>query len=189
MSDKLKEYWIGKGKVTCPDAHAGGKVGDDEWQFSDGPLGQRGSSADFLTLEAGIAYLSPAIFHIDEDYKPEADTLPEMDEAETLELILSILNKELTEGDGYTPRDDRALAEYIHAIKQPKPAIGTDNFLCLTMASVRAAEEALELVLDTHVIGSQRHLVQCVINALAALNNDTDCIVLLEDVQAQRIGR
>lgn len=59
----MKEYWIVKGAVTCLDAHPTAQLGDVEWQFSDGPAGERGSSADFLDLEAGLAHCAPAIFH------------------------------------------------------------------------------------------------------------------------------
>lgn len=71
MTTQLKEYWIVKGAVTAPEAYEctayqrGGalpEVGATEWQFSDG-WPDRGSSADFLSIEAGIAALSPAIFH------------------------------------------------------------------------------------------------------------------------------
>lgn len=60
---KLKTYWICKGAVTDPSAydyHV--KKGHVEWQFSDGPSGQRSESADYLTLEAGLSALAPAIF-------------------------------------------------------------------------------------------------------------------------------
>lgn len=59
----MKEYWITKGSVTDPEAHLDAEIGDTEWQFSDGPPGERGSSQDYLTLEAGIADTSPAIYH------------------------------------------------------------------------------------------------------------------------------
>ena len=61
---KLAEWWIVKGKVTDPEAHDGlAFLGDTEWQFSDGPIGARGASQDFLNLEEGLAALSPAVFH------------------------------------------------------------------------------------------------------------------------------
>jgi hypothetical protein len=67
----MKTYYIVKGEVTDPEAYEcvahqmGGKLpelGQTEWQFSDGLPGDRGSSADFLSLEAGLSALSPAIF-------------------------------------------------------------------------------------------------------------------------------
>lgn len=62
MTD-LKTWYVGKGKVTDEDVAAewGVEIGADEWQFSDGPVGERGSSQDFPTLEAGITALSPCI--------------------------------------------------------------------------------------------------------------------------------
>lgn len=69
-----KEYWLVKGVVTDPDAHGGrAKVGDVEWQFSDGPPGERSSSADFLSIAEGIKTLRPEILHIvpDEDTNNE----------------------------------------------------------------------------------------------------------------------
>jgi hypothetical protein len=59
-----KEYWVVKGEVTDPEAHPlPCKSGDVEWQFSDGPSGVRGSSADFLDLESGLAWVSGSIIH------------------------------------------------------------------------------------------------------------------------------
>jgi hypothetical protein len=68
MKDQLQEIWIVKGGVSDPTfwieatgAHV--EAGDVEWQFSDGPPGERGSSADFLSLEDGLRHFAPAIFH------------------------------------------------------------------------------------------------------------------------------
>jgi len=66
--EAMKEYWIVKGIVTDTDAHPGARLGDTEWQFSDGPPGERSSSEDFLSLEAGFAATSPAVYH----WVPEA---------------------------------------------------------------------------------------------------------------------
>jgi len=63
---KMGEFWIVKGQVTCTDAHPTANIGDVEWQFSDGPAGERGSSADYLSLEEGLKYHSGAILHWDE---------------------------------------------------------------------------------------------------------------------------
>ena len=46
--------FIVKGVVTDPDAHPDAKVGDAEYQFSDGPPGQRSASADYTDLERGL---------------------------------------------------------------------------------------------------------------------------------------
>ena len=64
----LKEVWVVKGIVTSPDAYEGHAVmGQTEWQFSDGPPGERGGSSDYLDLEAGIKAHAPAIFHFVDD--------------------------------------------------------------------------------------------------------------------------
>lgn len=57
----LRTYYVGKGAVTCPDVAEmwGVPLGAPEWQFSDGPVGERGSSIDFPSLEVGLASLSP----------------------------------------------------------------------------------------------------------------------------------
>ncbi|MCG7629029.1 hypothetical protein MHM88_14555 [Epibacterium sp. MM17-32] len=61
-----REIWIVQGVVTDPDAHNGrAHIGDTEWQFSDGPAGQRGSSADYLSLEEGMREHPGCIFHFD----------------------------------------------------------------------------------------------------------------------------
>lgn len=60
----MEKIWIVKGTVSDdPDALAeyrkqkpDVKPGDVEWQFSDGQPGERGSSADFLTIEEGKAW-------------------------------------------------------------------------------------------------------------------------------------
>ncbi len=68
-----QHIWIVKGAVTDPDAHGGAaKIGDTEWQFSDGPPGERGSSADYLSLDAGLRAHAPAMFHFVADDPDEA---------------------------------------------------------------------------------------------------------------------
>ena len=46
--------YIVKGIVTDDDAHESASIGDVEWQFSDGPPGQRSGSADYVSLEKGL---------------------------------------------------------------------------------------------------------------------------------------
>ena len=60
-----KESWIVEGRVSCQDAadSYGCKVGDVEWCFSDGHIGQRGYSADYHDILKGLAEHSPAVFH------------------------------------------------------------------------------------------------------------------------------
>lgn len=61
-----KEVWIVMGAVTDPDAHNGkAALGDIEWQFSDGPSGQRGSSADFISLMDGLRAHRGCKFHVE----------------------------------------------------------------------------------------------------------------------------
>lgn len=60
MSARPETVWIVKGEVTSLDVWPTAKLGDPEWQFSDGPPGSRGSSADFLSLEEGLAAFSGA---------------------------------------------------------------------------------------------------------------------------------
>ena len=65
----MKTYHIVRGAVTDAEAYDGhARVGDPEWQFSDGPPGERGFSDDFLSLEAGLIALSPAIFIMTPEY-------------------------------------------------------------------------------------------------------------------------
>lgn len=64
----LKEIWVVKGEVTSPDAYEGLDVmGQVEWQFSDGPPGERSGSSDYLDLAEGLKAHAPAIFHFVED--------------------------------------------------------------------------------------------------------------------------
>jgi len=64
MTQTAREIWIVQGIVTDPEAHNGAaKIGDIEWQFSDAPPGERGSSADYLSLEEGLRAHSDCIFH------------------------------------------------------------------------------------------------------------------------------
>jgi hypothetical protein len=59
-----KAIWIVKGRVTDAESHGGAaKVGDAEWQFSDGQPGDRGKSSDYLSLEEGLRDHAPALFH------------------------------------------------------------------------------------------------------------------------------
>ena len=69
----LPVYYIVKGTVTDPDAHDGdpASMGDTEWQISDGPAGERGSSADYLYLEEAIKAHAPAVFIFDDGNAPQ----------------------------------------------------------------------------------------------------------------------
>jgi len=46
--------FIVKGAVSDPDVHPDAQVGDVEYQFSDGPPGERSMSADYTDLEQGL---------------------------------------------------------------------------------------------------------------------------------------
>ena len=63
-----QKYWIAKGKVTDPSCYPNAevKLGDDEWQFSARHPDERLMSYDYLSLEAGIRDLGPAIFEFAE---------------------------------------------------------------------------------------------------------------------------
>jgi hypothetical protein len=70
----VKEVWIVKGHVTDVTAYAADvsildkvKIGDVEWQFSDGPEGSRGFSADYVDLEQGLKDHSGCILHWQDD--------------------------------------------------------------------------------------------------------------------------
>jgi len=54
--------FIVKGVVTDPDSYPDAKVGDLEYQFSDGPPGQRSFSADYVDLEEGLREHAGKIF-------------------------------------------------------------------------------------------------------------------------------
>ena len=55
-----KEVWIVVGKVTDPNSVHFGEV---EYQFSDGPPGQRGGSADYISLQKGLKDHSGCVIH------------------------------------------------------------------------------------------------------------------------------
>lgn len=64
-------YWVGVGEITSPEMaeRYGKKLGDPEYQFSDGPAGYRAHSWDYPSLEAGMADLCKdgAVIIWDED--------------------------------------------------------------------------------------------------------------------------
>lgn len=66
-----RTVWIVRGEVTDPSAYppeANAKLGQTEWQFSDGPSGARGYSADYLDLAKGLAeHEDCVLLHIDAD--------------------------------------------------------------------------------------------------------------------------
>lgn len=67
----VKEVWIVKGHVTNPEcweeSGLAAAVGQVEWQFSDGPAGERGGSSDYLDLEKGLKEHSGYIMHWQDD--------------------------------------------------------------------------------------------------------------------------
>jgi len=66
MQLSFKEVWVVVGEVTDPAAHQGAAVlGQPEYQFSDGPAGHRGYSADYIDLEHGLQEHSGCIIHWD----------------------------------------------------------------------------------------------------------------------------
>lgn len=60
----MKTYYIERGEVTCQDVADmwGVDIGAPEYQFSDGPAGQRSMSYDYPSLDAGLSELAPAKF-------------------------------------------------------------------------------------------------------------------------------
>lgn len=63
---KKTEYWIVKGIVQDLEAYPDNpevKLGDTEWQISDGPPGERGMSSDYIDLEEALADHPDALFH------------------------------------------------------------------------------------------------------------------------------
>ena len=54
--------FIVKGVVTDPDSYPDAKVGDLEYQFSDGPPGERSVSFDYVNLEEGLREHAGKIF-------------------------------------------------------------------------------------------------------------------------------
>lgn len=69
----MKTIYLIKGGTIGPDgAFPEVPEGTPEWQFSDGPSGLRGSSADYIDLRKGLA--DHTGFHIDTS---EADFTPE----------------------------------------------------------------------------------------------------------------
>jgi hypothetical protein len=69
-----KEVWIVKGHVSDVEAYRNDlsaldkvRIGDVEWQFSDGPAGQRGGSSDYLDLEQGLKEHSGYVMHWQDD--------------------------------------------------------------------------------------------------------------------------
>lgn len=68
-----------RGQVTDPTVYpfsSAPKLGAAEWQFSDGPSGQRRGSADYLSLRAGLLAHLGQNFNLDEaDFTPEEQAL------------------------------------------------------------------------------------------------------------------
>lgn len=62
---KRREFWLGKGTITEPIYGDKYKVGDVEWQLSDGPAGKRSCSADFADIEEALRFASGAIIHFE----------------------------------------------------------------------------------------------------------------------------
>lgn len=73
--DQLRrECWVSRGQISGnleEQAHL--PLDTVEWQFSDGPAGERGYSEDFLSLEDGLRAMSGAVVHWD----PDNDRVPD----------------------------------------------------------------------------------------------------------------
>lgn len=59
----LEEVYIIVGRVTDPTAYPDAKIGDIEFQFSDGPPEDRSHSADYVDLIQGLKDHSGMIIH------------------------------------------------------------------------------------------------------------------------------
>lgn len=62
---KRREFWLGKGTITECIYGDKYKIGDVEWQLSDGPAGERSCSADFADIEEALRFASGAIIHFE----------------------------------------------------------------------------------------------------------------------------
>lgn len=71
MTAAANVVWVVKGQVTDPTAYppeADAKLGQVEWQFSNGPAGDRSYSADYVDLTKGLAeHEDCALLHLDTD--------------------------------------------------------------------------------------------------------------------------
>lgn len=69
-----RECWVSRAQISGNVPEQDHLPADTvEWQFADGPAGQRGYSEDFLSLEEGLREMSGAVVHWD----PDNDALPE----------------------------------------------------------------------------------------------------------------
>ena len=55
----MEKWYVGVGEITCPDVAEmwGKKLGDPEYQFSNGPAGKRAFSQDYPSLIEGIQHV------------------------------------------------------------------------------------------------------------------------------------
>jgi len=59
----MNEVWIVKSVITDGYSYESATIGDVEYQFSDGPPGERSMSSDYIDLEQGLADHSGYIIH------------------------------------------------------------------------------------------------------------------------------
>jgi hypothetical protein len=64
---KPREFWLEKGKITEELYGDRYKIGDPEWQLSDGPAGNRSCSVDFADIEKCLRFASGSIIHFNPD--------------------------------------------------------------------------------------------------------------------------
>ena len=63
-NEMVNHVWVYVGKVTDPDAYEGkAYMGQPEYQFSDAPEEERGSSADYVDLVQGLKDHSGYVIH------------------------------------------------------------------------------------------------------------------------------
>lgn len=98
-----KKVWLEIGHVTNPELYPerNVKYGDPEYQFSDGPAGERGSSADYVDVQQGIDA------HADHDIVVSRETAKRLCDA------LTALH-DLTVWAGHRP-DGRGSWAYVNA--------------------------------------------------------------------------
>ena len=183
---EMKEIWIVEGRVTDADAHPTAKVGDPEWQFSDGPAGQRGYSEDYLSLEEGLRAHAGAIFHFDPIPTPRfivkyrhaewgaAHMVFDNDAGDWIDGRFSVSVAAQAYADLLNAEDARPLPNEVkisadaadHTGRVLDAMLATDTGLTLHTAA------------DTYFWQSpNRYLIRAAADALLALGNDTDAIV------------
>ena len=184
---EMKEIWIVKGRVTDTDAHPAAKLGDVEWQFSDGPPGKRGSSADYLSLEEGLRDHTGAVFHFVPEPTPRFIVKYRHAAWGAAHMIFDNNAGGWIDGKFDVPVAAQAYADLLNA----EDARPLPNNVKIRADAADHAGRVLDALLASsgdrdelhgfwtghfdHV--KDRAMLRTVANALLALGNDTDAIV------------